>query len=74
MSRPSFYQRSIAEILARTGNIGIDPRHVEAYMRLTYGTLDALSKATFARETREAVIDINADPRLAERLAVSYGL
>jgi len=68
------YQDIIRESLARTGNIGIDPRHVEAYMRLSYGTLDALSKQTFAHEVKEAVIDIRCDPVQAEKLAQSFGL
>jgi len=70
----NIYQDGIRLILACTGNIGIDPRHVEGYMRLTYGTLDALSKETFVRETKEAVIDITLNPVLAEKLALSYGL
>ena len=29
---------------------GHDPRHIEAYMRLQYGTLDHLSREDFRRE------------------------
>ena len=39
MARWTFYQRFIAE---RTKDI--DPRHVEAWMRLEHSTLDGLSR------------------------------
>ena len=42
MARWTFYQRFIAE---RTKDI--DPRHVEAWMRLEHPTLDGLSRAEF---------------------------
>jgi len=29
-----YYQQAIREEIARQGHIGIDPRHVEAYMRM----------------------------------------
>jgi len=52
-----------------------DPRHVEAYMRSEYGTLDALSPGHFDAEVRTAVLCINAGgTAMAEQLAQSYGL
>ena len=51
-----------------------DPRHVEAYLRLEYGTLDHLSPATFTKEVRIACQCIDADPDQAEQLARSFGL
>ena len=51
-----------------------DPRHVEAYLRLQYGTLDALSRDMIRREARSIIGAIDADPAMAERLAQSYGL
>jgi len=71
----SFYQQSIREDLAKIGKIGIDPRHIEGYMRLEHGTLDALSVGQFLHEVKicsECVQHggINA----AESLAQSYGL
>lgn len=53
----------------------LDPRHVEAYMRLEYGTLDHLSASRFASEARTAascVVMGGTDE--AESLAISYGL
>ena len=42
----SFYATEISKIVGPD----VDARHVEAFMRLQYGTLDHLSKATFKRE------------------------
>lgn len=52
----------------------LDPRHVEAYMRLEYATLDHLDPAKFRREARSAAACVRQDPDQAEALAVSYGL
>lgn len=64
------YATQIKEIVPE-----LDPRHVEAYMRLEYGTLDHLSPERFASEARTAascVVMGGTDE--AESLAVSYGL
>lgn len=54
---------------------GIDPRHVEAWMRLKFSTLDGLGAADFRQEVREALQVMSAaDPGQSERLALSYGL
>ncbi len=52
-----------------------DPRHIEAYMRLKYSTLDGLSKDEFEREVAIAseCVRLGGKP-MAERLARSYGL
>ena len=69
------YQQTIREDLARIGRIGIDPRHIEAYMRLEHGTLDALSKERFRGEVALCAECVIADGILnAESLAKSYGL
>lgn len=39
----SYYKESIRTEIARQGHIGVDPRHVEGYMRLGHSTLDGLS-------------------------------
>lgn len=56
----------------------IDPRHVEAYMRLKFGTLDGLSRQQFLEEVIEAERDIltarKIDADMPEQLAQSYGL
>lgn len=52
-----------------------DPRHVEAWMRITYGTLDHLTAAEFESEVLLAVncIAVSGDEE-SEQLARSYGL
>lgn len=69
------YQQMIRETLAKSGRVGAaDPRHVEAYMRLEYKTLDALGGAAWRRAVDEALACVVADVALAERLAQSEGL
>ena len=67
---PTFYQRRIAE---RTHDV--DPRHIEAWMRLEHSTLDGLSTAEFAREVEEAASLVRAAGTTeSEALAASFGL
>jgi len=66
----TFYQRLIKELLPQVQ----DPRHVEAYLRLRYGTLDHLSREEFTEEGLISLEVIKADPKGAEKLAQSYGL
>lgn len=52
-----------------------DPRHVEAYMRLEHGTLDAMSLSQFEREVKVACRLIRIEGvENAELLAKSYGM
>lgn len=52
-----------------------DPRHVEAYIRLQYGTLGHLDRTTMKREARIAADCIVVGGiEAAESLAKSYGL
>jgi hypothetical protein len=70
MTDLTFYQRRIAE---RTGDV--DPRHVEAWMRLENPTLDGLSAAEFEREIDLAMVAIaTAGTDESEALAASFGL
>jgi hypothetical protein len=70
MARWTFYQRFIAE---RTRDV--DPRHVEAWMRIEHPTLDGLSQAEFIAEMHAALAaTIDAGPEESERLAASFGL
>ena len=70
MSRWTFYQRYIAE---RTRDV--DPRHIEAWMRLEHPTLDGLSEQQFAEAMHAALaVAIDAGPEQSEALAVSFGL
>jgi len=69
------YQQMIRETLARLGRIGTDPRHVEGWMRLEFGTLDHLGGAAWNRAVSEAVDCVDAaEPGINDRLAASYGL
>lgn len=65
----SLYQPRIRQIVP-----DCDPRHVEAVMRLDFGTLDQLCGERFAHEARLAAAAVRADPKLAERTAQSMGL
>jgi hypothetical protein len=68
------YRKAILEVLARSGRAGIDPRHVEAFMRLEHSTLDGLSRDRFREEVEVGAECAAADPVAAEELAESYGL
>lgn len=46
----SGYQEIIAKILARRGIVGVDPRHIEGYMRLGHSTLSGLTIEEFEQE------------------------
>jgi hypothetical protein len=53
----------------------LDPRHVEAFMRIELGMLDALSPERFAAEVGIASCCVMmAGAQQAEALAKSYGL
>jgi hypothetical protein len=70
MARWTFYQRFIAE---RTKDV--DPRHVEAWMRLEHPTLDGLSCQGFTESMYAALASaIDAGPEKSEALAASFGL
>lgn len=68
------YRKMIEERLAEIGSLA-DPRHVEGWMRLERGTLDALSPAEFAAEVKAAA-GCCADATLeqSEDIARSFGL
>lgn len=69
------YQQMIREDLAKLGFAGVNPRHVEAWMRCRYGTLDALSALEFRSEVEIAVQCIRScPPSTSEALADSYGI
>lgn len=70
------YQQMIREEMAAMGFVGaMDPRHVEAYMRVEYGTLDHLSHADFRREIGIALgCQREAGPEHGEMVARSVGL
>lgn len=68
------YQDAIRQTLDRAGFQSIDARHVEAYLRLEYHTLDAMSSEQMDALTIELVQDIVSAPDIAEELALSYAL
>jgi hypothetical protein len=65
----SLYRRRIERLVA-----DCDPRHVEALMRLDFGTLDRLCAERFRHEARRAAAVVRADPALGEHTARSLGL
>lgn len=69
------YQQTTREIAASIGRIGVNPRHVEAWMRVGHSTLDGLSPAQFRGEVEIAIacIDESGTER-CEALARSFGL
>ena len=70
MARWSSYQRFIAE---RTKDI--DPRHVEAWMRVGHPVLDGLSRQEFTEAMYQALGDaMDAGPDASDALAASFGL
>ena len=73
--RMNVYQRSIAAILVTLRREDVDPRHVEGYMRVAHGTLDALTLVGFREEVKLAVecVDEGGIDQ-ADDLARSYGL
>lgn len=69
------YQGHITDVLARTNIVGVDARHIEAWMRSEHeGVLDGVSRQQFELEAVGFVTIVRADPHLSERLAASYGL
>ena len=67
---PTYYQRCIAERAA-----DVDPRHVEAWMRLEHPTLDGLSRRAFDDAIDEALACAwAAGAAESEAPAASFGL
>lgn len=68
------YQDTIKRLLTDRG-LEIDPRHVEAYIRLHSGTLDGLCEHELFREIGIAVNAVKiGGAEAAERLAKSWRL
>lgn len=71
--RSSPYEAPITAALERIGRPGANPRHVESYMRLKYGTLDALSPMDFDLEVSIGVAASElAGEAESEALAQTY--
>lgn len=69
------YQEMIKNELAEIGRTEIDPRHIEAFMRLEYKCLDGLSSSKFRKELLVSVrcCDVLGSGE-SEKLAKSLGL
>jgi hypothetical protein len=69
------YQEAIGEILDRKGITGIEPAHVEAFMRVYVGALDGVDRRRFTRLAMDAVEEIRGcEPEIVASVAASYGL
>ena len=69
------YRSMIETEAAHQGRVDVDPRHVEAYMRLEHSTLDGLSHGQFKREVAIGINCIDADGLVnAESCARSFAL
>lgn len=68
------YQQMIREECARQGHVGMDPKLIEAWMRLEHGCLDGLSKRQFDDEVAIAIQLVKAEPEASAKLARSYGI
>ena len=70
------YKQMIREITQDIAPLdGIDPRHVEAYMRVERSTFDSLSRRAFRREVEISVACVlEGGTDMAERVAQSFGL
>ncbi len=69
------YATMISETAVRLGFLGANPAHIEAWMRIEHGTLDALSRAQFDREVRIAIgCALTSSPAENDALAASFGL
>jgi hypothetical protein len=67
---PSEYQRLIAEHTRE-----IDPRHIEAWMRVEHPTLDGLSREELLGAMYRAIADhLEAGDAMSESLAATFGL
>jgi hypothetical protein len=65
------YQTRIVTVTSATQKEAV---LVEGYMRLDWGTLDALSADQFAASARQCLADARANPKAAHDVAASYGL
>ena len=73
--RHDMYAQAIREECSRQGYIGMDPRHIEAYMRIEHSTLDNLSRAQFRAEVGLCIQCVLAGGEVAaEEAAQSFAL
>lgn len=69
------YQSLVRNALKHRQLLGIDPRHVEAWMRSENRELDRLNVEQFSREVDLAIrLVASHGPKQSEQLALSFGL
>lgn len=75
MTRRAPYHHVIAPMLARRGRLDVDPRHIEAFIRIEHPTLDHLDRQRFSNEVTIALLCVDeVGPAEAEQHALSAGL
>ncbi len=67
------YEQMIREECARQGHVGMNPKLIEAWMRLDHPCLDGLDKDQFAEEVAIAIACVKREPETSAKLARSYG-
>lgn len=72
--RRSAYHAACTEALAAIGRADVPANAMEASMRLQFGTLDHLDRATFRAEAEIAAGMWDENPAGCRELAESYGL
>jgi len=70
----SLYTKVCKEALAQIKRPDIDPRHLEGFMRLQYGTLGHLPREEFVAEARLLATCWDGEQENWEWNARSYGL
>ena len=60
------YQQTIREMAALLGRIGVNPRHVEAWMRVEHSTLDWMDRERFRLEVEIRMTFRGVLPRPAD--------
>ena len=69
------YQETIKKIATEQGRPDVDPRHIEAYMRLEHRTLDGLSRRQFTDEVELCIMCVDeVGTERAENCAASFNL
>jgi len=69
------YHNVIIKQLQKLKRTDIDPRHIEAFMRVQYGSLDALSDRDFFKEAKICIMCVDeVGKKEAEETARSFGL
>jgi hypothetical protein len=70
-----FWTKEVAQEMERQGARGLDPRHVEGYIRLAFPTMGNMSPSEFRREVEIGIACVQMAPSAeAETLAKSWGL